>query len=218
MRSLPFSSAEPHAQGLVRRHQRHALERVQERQPRHDERALVVLGDDLVVGRELPVDQLHRDADVVRLEHEVAVVDADRRRRLARLDRAPQLDDALARDQHARRQLRPARQRPRPPSTAGGRRSRPCAPSRRPTRTARRPGAGASRPATPRRWSWRSCRAAPPSRPSNVSRLLDRGQLRVVAVGHADDLELDLAGRISAQFCSVRRTRTSSSGSPFTIS
>ncbi len=62
-------------------------------------------------GGKLSVDQLDRDSDVVGLEDEVPLVDADCRGRLAGLDRPPQLDDPLARDEHAGRQLRASCQR-----------------------------------------------------------------------------------------------------------
>ncbi len=69
---LALLEADAHAPGLVRRHERNALERLQKRQARHGEGPLVLLRDDLVVGRELPVDELDGERDVVGLEHEVA--------------------------------------------------------------------------------------------------------------------------------------------------
>src|SRR4051794_38867712 len=70
---LALVDAELDAPGLVRRHDRDALERLERRQPRRDDDLLVLLRDDLVVGRELGVDQLDRQRRVRDAHEEVPV-------------------------------------------------------------------------------------------------------------------------------------------------
>ena len=63
---------------------------------RRDGDLAVVLRDDLVVVRELRLDELHRESGVADVRKQMAVVHADLHRRLRRLERATQLREALA--------------------------------------------------------------------------------------------------------------------------
>ena len=156
---------------------------------------LVVLGDDLVVGRELAVVQLDGQRDVVGRAGRSAP--GERRSRWA--PRGPPSTRRIS-PTPLRGISTPALEH-RAPGQLAADLGQPVAVGRDhagdlavATRTARRPGAGGSRRWRPRRRSWRTCRAARAESTCGQLGLGHRGQLGVLAVGHAHQLELGPPG------------------------
>ena len=176
----------------LRRHQLRTPERVDEARAVDGDDLLVVLRDHLLVRRELRVDELHRERDVVLDEEQVRRLDGELAAR-SRLEDLANLEQALLRDDDACRELGAVRDR---------------ALDLRQAVTVRRDHARLAAVALEehavevearlvvadaRTACARSSRGAPRSRRVEYVRLAMVGDLREVAVGHADDAIGDLA-------------------------
>src|SRR5215470_13675258 len=107
----PRLEAEAHAARL-RRHERGTLQRLDQRAASDDGDLLVRLRDDLLVGRELRLDELHRERDVAGLDEDVRSLERERDAVLLALDGPLDLDETLLRDDDAGGEDRTAGERP----------------------------------------------------------------------------------------------------------